>query len=235
SLVYMPAQPGETAPTLKIVNFQGRYNQAEIAAKGTARCDPQDWSVRLTDLSVTNLEPDRGFRTALPEGLRGVFEQLDPHQTIDISGELLHLRGTNDPLDPITAGWDLETTFCGGTCFAGLTFERVYGKVATWGTWDGEQIDMAGEIDLQSVSVLGHELAKVHGPIRVYGDEMVIGSADAFAPAQRGSKRIPVEERVRANAIDGVMTLDARVLLRAEPEYNVRMHLEHGKLEEYAR
>lgn len=221
---------------LLIRSFTGRHNGAALSAKGIVRLPPnKDWKIHLAEVSASNLEPDETFRQALPAGLREVVECLDPDQRVSVSG-MVEFWGTANPHMPVTAAWDLKTIFSGGGMTTGLEYDNVHGSIAAQGTWDGEQASIKGRIDLKEATVLGYRLTEIQGPFRVNGAELIVGSKEALdAVRKRGTPQpIDDDQRVRAHAIDGVITLDGRVELDQGPRYHIKLGMSHGQLERYA-
>ena len=225
-------------PLLELTTVEGQRDTMSIRFMDSwAKFEPGDWTVRLNHLTVKNLRPDQTFRDALPEGLQSVLDCLDPRQTLGLTG-MLEFRGTDDPRFPMTAAWDVETDFSGGTITLGLDYKDVVGRARARGVWDGFEVAIpTGSINLESATVLDYHLQDIHGPFRVKDGKVIVGSEKAFLPKGGDTKRplIPPEERIVAHAIDGTITLDAEATLTDEPDYQVELNLLRGDLQEYAR
>ena len=222
---------------LTIRSLVGRHHNTQIHATGFAKFSQNgDWTARLVELTVDELEPDELLLRALPNGLHDVFECLDPQQTISMKG-MLELRGTQQLSDPITAAWDIETILSGGTVTAGLVFKDVYGGIESHGWWNGHQANLSGRINLKSATVLGYRLADIQGPFGVKNQELIIGSRGAvLQPTQRGTRvSVDVSKHVTARAINGIITVDAIAALNDEMNYRAKLNMSHGSLEEYTK
>ena len=222
---------------LHLTSFTGKHDQTRIRTNGLVSCDqPGEWHVRLVELYVDDLIPDRRFRRALSKDLRSVVEELDPQGPLSFSG-MLELHGTNRPRDPVTAAWDIETVISGGKLSTGVDLENVHGRVSSRGRWDGQQVDMTGNIDLDSVHVWGYQLTAVQGPFRINGQQVIVGSREILLTnARRGTRGHvhPLQDRVTAKAVGGILTLDAVVVLQESPSYHVFLTASQGRLEQYA-
>ncbi|MBT6155037.1 MAG: hypothetical protein HOL01_18430 [Planctomycetaceae bacterium] len=224
-------------------SLKGKHDHTGVRAKGSMWWNPDgDWTVRLDELTVDDLLPDRLFRRALPDDLRDVIEEIDPAGPISLDG-MVEFRGTNRPQDPVTAAWDLQTIHTGGKLTTGLDLEKVYGRLSAQGTWNGDRVRMTGKIDLDSVEVWDYQFTHVQGPYSIDGSQVIVGSRQVVLPDanSRNRGRVPPEERVTARAIGGVITLDARVALpdakvalQKEPTYLVKATMSKGRLEQYA-
>lgn len=218
----------------EIHSFRAQHDDTRIRGKGSAFLPAQGrWVLNLMELFVDDLSPDRQFRQALPSGLRTVIEEFDPQKPFSFSGGV-RLSGTDRDIDPIVAAWNLRFVFTGNQLNTGIPLKNLLGQITSRGTWDGRKADTEGQIQLESVEVLDYQLSKVQGPFRIKGNEVTIGSSKVFDPDQ-SQQAIPLAERLTAQAIDGTLTYDAEVLLDKEVQYQSRITLINGKLEEYAR
>ena len=124
-----------------------------------------------------------------------------------------------------------------------MRVEEIHGRIDLKGDFDGQQTRLAGQLDLDSISIfrqpsgLAHQITRVVGPIRLQEGEFTAGSREmALASKETNSTptRVPPAERISGDAIDGKLTLDALADLRAEPIYRVGVLLAQGRLERYA-
>lgn len=222
--------------TVEITSFSGIHDHTQVRTEGFVTWTPQgDWRVRLVELYVDDLAPDRLFRRALPTDLRTVVEELDPEGPISLEG-MLEFRGTDRPEDPVTAAWDVASIHSGGKLTTGVDLEGVFGRVTARGTWDGQQVKMSGQIDLDSVVIWDYQFTRARGPYVIRGDQVIVGSPEILLPTPRmpNQRRVPPDERVTAHAIGGVVTLDAVARLQDEPSYHAKLTLSGGRLEQYA-
>ena len=202
-----------------------------------AIADPDGaWQLRFEELRVDDLVPDRRFRETLPPALRTVIEELNPSgPPLSLRG-MLHLRsgGLDEPV--VTAAWDLNVYFAGGSLDVGAELEDLHGRMATWGQWDGRQIEMRGELELDSVHVLDYQFTQVRGPFRIDGDRLQFGSPLARTPDRSArSLAIASRDQISASAIGGLLTMNGEARLGAGTSYRLRISLRDGRLEQYAR
>ncbi|MCH7990048.1 MAG: AsmA-like C-terminal domain-containing protein, partial [Planctomycetes bacterium] len=220
-----------------IHSFSGMHDETVIRAKGFSTFAPNgDWRVRLTKLNVDDLISTRKFRVALPEELRSVFQELNLQRPISFSG-MMEFKGTNNPADPVTAAWDLQTILTGNSLTTGIDLEQASGEIEMWGTWDGKRVLMDGSINLDSVHIWDHQFTQVRGPFRLEDTRLTVGTPEAFRQKSQtfNPASIPRKDRLTARAIGGIITLDADVPLQEETSYRVKMTLNGGRLDEYAK
>jgi hypothetical protein len=235
-LSYKSDKKSET-DNVTIHSFSGLHDETVIRAEGESTFAANgDWRVRLTKLDVDDLVSTRKFRFALPEDLRSVFNELNIKRPISFFG-MVEFKGTNDPADPVTAAWDLQTILTENSLTAGVDVEQASGKIEMRGTWDGKRVMMDGLIDLDSTHIWDHQFTQVRGPFQLEDTRLTVGTPEAFRPRSQtfNPASIPRKDRLTARAIGGLITLDADVRLQEETVYHVKMTLNGGRLEEYAK
>ena len=220
-----------------IESLTGKHHETQVRFKAEGDYVPGDeWRIRLENLQVEDLDADRRFRKMLPARLRDVFETLDPRGRLTVRG-MVEFRGMCEPSGgPVTAAWDLNTTYSGATLTAGVDLENLHGQIGMNGTWDGSKVRAEGKIELDSVSIKGYQLTDLRGPIRINGDELILGSEDAIkgntksiAPGTAAAR-----EQITAKFIGGIMRFDGLAVLGKQTEYRVHLKLENAKLDRYA-
>jgi hypothetical protein len=219
----------------RIVGF---HEDTSVDFKGWAEINAQgEWRVRLDEMQVDDLIPDRRFRSSLPRGLQEVVDNLDPRGPVTLSG-MLDFRGTGNAEDYGTAAWDIEAVVAGAKITTGVDVNDLHGKIAMRGTWDGhdQRLNSTGRLDLDSLTIMGYQFTKVKGPFSIEGNHLVIGSQEAVNLAGKagGALRISAEDRVTARAIDGLFTLDGIAVLDKQTSYRVLITMNGARLERYA-
>jgi hypothetical protein len=220
-----------------IHSFSGMHDKTVIRAEGYSTFAPNgDWRVRLKKLNVDDLVSNREFHDALPDELSSVFNELNLERPISLSG-MMEFKGTNNPADPVTAAWDLQTILTGNSLTTGIDLKQAAGRIDMWGTWDGQRALMDGSIDLDSVHIWDHQFTQVRGPFRLVDDRLTVGTPEAFRPRSPTFEpaSIPLENRLTARAIGGIITFDAHVRLEDEASYHVKMTMNGGRLDKYAK
>ncbi|MEX2288192.1 MAG: AsmA-like C-terminal region-containing protein [Planctomycetaceae bacterium] len=203
-----------------------------------------DWVVRLKEFYGDDLdpEPNRPLRQAFGSGtaIRGLIDELNPHGSVDLSRSMLELKGTTQQPELMTAAWDLRFVLSGNSLHAGIDLKRIAGNVAVRGTLDsdGNVLLLPGSrVDLDHVEVLGHSLTQVHGPYRLKERQLIVGrGVESAAARQNAVARADASTNpLSAQIVNGTLELDASATLQKEASYRLRMTLEGGNLQEYAR
>ncbi|MBC7819053.1 MAG: hypothetical protein IAG10_19360, partial [Planctomycetaceae bacterium] len=232
SYEYGPDQNG--LPMVIVKSIQARHDETTLSATGYQSVDANgNWRAHYDKFTVENLTPNQELLDALSQlpGLRQLFASLDPKQTLRFDGAM-DFKGTSDPTDPITAAWDLDTYFFGGTMHTGLDFKNLRGKVHAKGNWDGQEVKVTGDVDLSSARILDYDLTDVRGPFRVSQGALMFGAGDTQRVRPPGS--LEDRERITARLFDGTLLLDGVSTLSETPEYEVLLQLRNARLEKFA-
>lgn len=221
---------------MTIKSLSGRHDDTYVEFTADGDYVPNDqWRLRLENLLVEDLEPDRRFRKMLPARLREVFETLDPRGKLTVKG-MVEFRGTCEPSDPVTAAWNLDTTYSGATLTAGVDLENMHGQVSMKGVWDGETVKSTGSIDLDSVSIKGYQFTELQGAIQIRGNQLILGSEAVIKgeiqSPKPGSKE--AREQISAKFINGRVLFDGLANLGKQTTWFVNMDLKEGQLARYA-
>lgn len=231
------AELAQTDGYVELKSFAGKHDQTAFRGKGFVQYNrKRDWRVRVTEMFVDDLIPDRSFRRTLPQDIRSIVEELDPDGPLSLSG-MFELRGSGAAEDPVTAAWDVDMVCAGTTWKGGIELHNVHGHATSRGTWDGEQAHLGGTVDFDSMEVWGYQLTQVRGPYRIKHHELVLGSKAALQPVapQEQPDSIELKDRVTAQFLGGIITWDLVGDLSGRMPYHLKMTFNHGRLEEYAR
>jgi hypothetical protein len=230
---------------VEIKEVKATHDETRFQAEGEYLTESDDlWRLRFHKLIVDDLVPDRHFRKALPEAMRGSLDSLDPQGRVSLQAKLVEFRGSNRPNTAVTAAWNLDGYVAGIDFFAGLEITNAHGMFNSHGRWDGRVVEGGGTIDLDSAICLDQQLTQIRGPFRVLDREIIVGSREALdnKPNDRAQSA-----NLTSRAIGGLLRVDAKVLVGAEKKdeygrligeptnYRVRANLSGGRLEEFAR
>ena len=222
---------------VEIGPFTAKHEQTSLAGKAVFNFSPTGWELKFDNLSAESVVADEQLRAALPPDMRGVVDRLNPRGPLSIAGTL-YFRGTDNHEDRVAATWDIQTKLASNALALGVDVNNASGWVTTNGTMDHLGIiRMQGMLNLDSVYVKQYQLTQVHGPFQLENRVLTLGSRDALLPLNGGEKQpqIPLEKRVTARAIDGLVTLDAQVQLEEQPKYHALLTISKEELEKFAR
>ncbi len=233
-----------SAPKLEVKSFSARHDETHIHGRGiaTVPSPSERWHMRFDELFIDDLIPNATFRKALPNQLRSVSETLNPTGKFSMSGPV-DLYGPHRLSDNISAAWNLKVVLAGCAANAGVRIEDIHGRIDLQGEFDGQQAELSGQLDLDSISVfrqpsgVAHQVTRVVGPIQLQEGQFTAGSRAVVHPTKGATSppsRVPFSERIVGEAIDGKITLDAVVDLRSEIDYRASLTLAKGRLERYA-
>ncbi|MEK6261291.1 MAG: hypothetical protein AABP62_22035 [Planctomycetota bacterium] len=237
------------AQQLEMKSFSARHDDTQIHGRGIARFNlnpGEPWHVTFDELYIDDLVPNATFRKALPEQLRLVCESLNPTGKFSVSNARrgpVEIFGPRPPSGNLSAAWDVQMFMAGGAINAGVRVEDIHGRIDLKGSYDGQQTGLSGQLNLDSISIfrqpsgLAHQITHVEGPIQLHEGQFTAGSRAMVLQSKLKTSspvRVPPSERVVGDAIDGKLTLDAVVDLRAEPDYQAFLTLTQGRLERYA-
>ncbi len=223
SLSYGPGENG--LPKVVIKSIEARHGETKTLASGYQSMEADGiWRAHFDKFTIENLTPNQELLDALTQlpGLRQLFASLDPQQTLRIDG-VMDFKGGSNPAVPITAAWDLDTYFSGGTIHTGLDFKNLHGKVWSKGEWNGVEAKIAGKVDFAKARILDYDLSDITGPFRVVNGTLLFGAGD--------SQKVPP---LIAQLFGGTLEIDGAATLADQPKYKIVMRLNKARLEHFA-
>lgn len=222
---------------VRLTAVSGKHDETRIGiGKAFAEITPGgDWRFHMENMNVDDLSADRAFQSALPEAMGSALNVLNIQRPISASGKI-EFRGSQQPGTAITAAWDLNSYLAENTISAGVDVTKLYGKVHSRGTWDGNHLKLTGDLDLDSAVILGYHLTEIKGPFEINDEQLTVGSRQ-IRRTQMQSVSLPqinAKQPITAKAIRGVITCMGDIELSTVPTYNMQIELHRGLLEEYA-
>ncbi len=220
--------------TLSITSFSGKHGEFLAAVKGYQRCEEEGkWRAHFDEFTIDNLVPNVEFLKSLAgmPGLQQFFANLDPFQALRLEGAM-ELRGTGVEGDPVSAAWDVDTYFNNSTIRTGLDFKDLKGMVRSKGSWNGEDAEISGMVNLDSARILDYVLSDIRGPFRVKKGTLMFGAADI--ERVRPPNALDQREKLVAKLFGGTITLDGMATLTSEPKYQVQMNFNEMSLQKFA-
>lgn len=221
---------------LRILNLHAEHDDCRLRGKGIG-VFPADlpWNLRFTEFFVDDLPTTPALRRALPDQLRMIVDALNPTGTVSIQGPIAFF-GPNDRRDTVGIQWETDVLLSGSNLTLGQRIDRIHGRVGLHGSWDGhEAVIHRGELDLDSLEILEHQLAEIRGPFRYQQGELVAGSRQAaVGPVLQARNEISLAEQIHAKAIDGTLTFNSVLNFGDLTDYRLRILMIGGNLERYA-
>jgi len=224
--------------TIGRITGLNRETRLEFRGEGTFPMDPaKHWNVHLDELLVSDLDPDRRFRKVLPNPLRQMVDDLDPRKGLVSLEGALDFNGLGSNGEHLTAAWNLDVIFSGGTVTVGVDVNNIYGKVKCEGEWNEfQEIASVGSFDVESLTLNGYQFTQVKGPWEIQNDELIVGSKKAIerVTADGLKPNLPPNERIQGRAIDGTFYLDGKIDLKRPFPYHILIKMQDARLEKFA-
>jgi hypothetical protein len=170
----------------------------------------------VQDLLVTKLRLDAELRRIMPPVMGQFAQRLDDGKTFWLRGNL-GIGWSGLPGEPARCEWSKATVvFNGNTVQTGLPLERIQGQVeGLWGWSDGQDIEVHGIVNLDSVELLGQQVSELTSPLSVKEGLAVLEN---------------IEGRLLGGTIRGTVSLS----LAETPHYVASLDLHDADLARYA-
>ncbi|MFG0332007.1 MAG: hypothetical protein ACF8TS_01470, partial [Maioricimonas sp. JB049] len=231
---------------LTIRQLEGVHGQTRLTIDGTSARDAayfeiphsetNPWRAHFDDLHVARLVANEELRQALPEVQRDILDVLAPSGEFDLQ-LALDMKGLDDPAGWFTAHWRSTTTLRGNDLSAGLRYENVTGQIEVVdGVWYGDRVALEGFVNLKELTVLGFPFRDVHGPFRIDGSDIYVGSPQWVNTPVEYSRTTPyANQQLIGTTYGGRLGLDAVSRVGAEDtQYRVDMKLQNASLTSWA-
>ena len=172
---------------VELTGFKGRHGRTWLVSSGTGRYSADAWSVTLTRMLVGSLRVTEDLLFALPAELSPSVRKMNLDGLLNVEGELTLAGSYDQPnliasLDPddltplpqqqtevelpaTTMAWDVRFNTSQATMFIGLPIENVFGSVRLRGTYDGDQVQCRGDLDVDSLTIYDAQISNIRGPI----------------------------------------------------------------------
>lgn len=224
--------------TIGRIKGVNRETRLEFHGEGTfPQTGDRPWNVHLDELLVSDLDPDRRFRKVLPNPLRQMVDDLDPRKGLVSLEGAFDFKGVGSAGEELTAAWNVDVIFSGGTATVGIDVNNIYGKVRCEGEWNEHQeMHAVGDLEIESLMLNGYQFTQVRGPWEVHNEELIVGSKKAIERVTSDGLKpnLPPHERVQAKAIDGSFFLDGQIDLKRPFPYHILVKMQDTKLEKFA-
>lgn len=225
------------APILEIQSFTAENDETRLSLNGRGDIPGSGpWELNFESLEADDVTFSPAFRRALPQSLKVAVDGLNPTGTYSFYGPVT-LVGPDRTGESVSASWkDAKVVFTGCGLNAGLRVEGIHGQTVISGRTTPLSTEVSGRLELDSVSVMKHQVTEIRGPWEYNNGVFTAGSrAEVERKADTATTTVSAGERLTGKAIGGSLTLNAVADLRGKPVYSVESTLQRGRLEEYAR
>jgi hypothetical protein len=203
--------------TMNGVNFVFREAPVKFKNGTVTMSDSGKFLLKVTDLEVNKLRLDASLRSIMPPVMGHFAQRLDDGRTFGIhTGLAIGWSGRKG--DPARVEWaDATIVFNGNTIETGLPLRNLQGQADHLQGWsDGREIELHGQINLDSVELL---------------DQQVTGLKAGVDVAENLAK---ISE-IRGTILGGEVSGDAEISLDDSPFYKANLQVANASLAEYAR
>jgi hypothetical protein len=140
------------------------------------------WLLRLAPLTINQLPPNRELQDALPNNLREIVENLQIGKPFNLNGSVDFLKQGEE--SPLLTVWNLGMILHQNSAKLGFPIENIFGEIRLAGYSVDEVFQLAGELNLDSVTVRGFQTTDLRGPF------FFDGTSRNGLGVQDGSKQI---------------------------------------------
>ncbi|HAL14814.1 MAG TPA: hypothetical protein DCP67_13460, partial [Planctomycetaceae bacterium] len=213
-----------------MLDVNARHKNTRFAFDGHARLLPNgSWSTRIDTLNIDKLELDAPLLSALPAPLSDGLRQLDVDGQVMLSGEL-ELSQAAGVDQQVVVGWDLSLDTTNASINGGSRIEHLFGGVRITGRHDSSGTHCFGQIQVDSMMLLGEQIRDVRGPFALENNRLLVGKwSQRFLPTQQSASSL------FGRSLGGVVSLDAQVDLEDEAKFILQLNLANGDLAYIAR
>jgi hypothetical protein len=223
---------------VSFAELSGRHGAVRLASGGELVADKNRWKLQFTGLKVDRLRfgPNGGdaeLWLALPPALRERLEALDLAGVMNMRGDFA-IGAELVPGSTVETEWNLALDCRQLSVQSPLPFSGVYGTIQMAGRAAGPDIQIGGELNIDTVDLYGFQLTRVRGPFTINPRAITIGSVDVLRTPP-GEAIAADQRRLTGRVVGGRFVFDGAVALGEVPRYHVRFGLVDADLSQYAR
>jgi hypothetical protein len=218
-----------------IARLRAEHGHVKLSATGYCDFLPDaSWRLRIENLAVDQLVPDRELTQALPNRIRKSLGGLNSSGPVNLRG-WLELEHGGQQLDPIRSRWDLVIGFQGGSIDCGISLQNLCGEMTLAGGFDGQRMYSRGELSVDSATYKDVQFTQVLGPVWIDDERVLVGSwvdrDPATAPDSPEAAAARQQARpITAKLFGGTVWGDGWVVLGEAPRYGLRATLADADL-----
>ncbi len=144
-------------------NFGGNNQDTRFNSNFRCRFSPDgSWTIQINPLMIDQLPANRELRDALPASLQTIFENLQLRKPVNIHGTA-EFSKTNS-LAPLRTSWNFGVRMHQNSMDFGTPVKNVFGTVQLSGISVENDMLLAGELKLDSVTMFDCQATDVVGP-----------------------------------------------------------------------
>ena len=207
-------------------NLRGTHRDTKLQSGLDCRFNTDGQSVlRLHPLAVDLLQADRELLDALPKHLQDFVESLHVTKPFNLSGGIEYRQTTQGEQAVL---WDLNGILHQNSAKLGFPVENIFGSVRLMGESSEQQLQLTGELNLDSLMVNGFQATSVRGPFVYDGKQLRLG-----LPANRLPPGI-APRPLTGTFCDGTIRAEGLVVWDNGISYNINAELLGANVEKIA-
>ncbi|MDG2180515.1 MAG: AsmA-like C-terminal region-containing protein [Mariniblastus sp.] len=230
---------------VKLTNIQGNHGRTKLSCEGSGAYTNNDWFISIDQMEVSSLKVDGDLIDAVPKEIAPAIRQLEFEGIIGVSGALkVESAGRqpiqNQPGQPTILGngplqaklsWsDVRFDFSGARMMIGMPVENIYGFVTVSGISDQVSSRCSGKINLDTISIYGHQVTEITGPIWLDDQVILAGNKNNI---RLGAENSPVRyPPIKGRMHKGEVVFNAEMETAGMNRYRLDAELTNGCLKE---
>ena len=228
-----------------LTNIQGTHGRTNLRCEGSGAYTNNDWFINIDQMEVSSLKVDGDLIDAVPKEVAPAIRQLDFQGIIGVSGALkVESAGRqpipNQPGQPTILGdgplqaklsWsDVRFDLSGAKMMIGMPIENIYGFITLSGTSDQHASRCSGTIALDTISIYGHQVTDISGPIWLDDHVILAGNKNniRLGPENSPASYPPITGRMHK----GDLVFNAEMETAGTNRYRLDAELTNGCLKE---
>ena len=228
-----------------LTNIQGTHGRTNLRCEGSGAYTNNDWFINIDQMEVSSLKVDGDLIDAVPKEVAPAIRQLDFQGIIGVSGALkVESAGrqpiSNQPGQPTILGegplqaklsWsDVRFDLSGAKMMIGMPIENIYGFITLSGTSDQNASRCSGTIALDTISIYGHQVTEINGPIWLDDHVILAGNKNniRLGPENSPASYPPITGRMHK----GDVVFNAEMETAGTNRYRLDAELTNGCLKE---
>lgn len=228
-----------------LTNIQGTHGRTNLRCEGSGAYTNNDWFINIDQMEVSSLKVDGDLIDAVPKEVAPAIRQLDFQGIIGVSGALkVESAGRqpipNQPGQPTILGdgplqaklsWsDVRFDLSGAKMMIGMPIENIYGFITLSGTSDQHASRCSGTIALDTISIYGHQVTDISGPIWLDDHVILAGNKNniRLGPENSPASYPPITGRMHK----GDVVFNAEMETAGTNRYRLDAELTNGCLKE---
>jgi hypothetical protein len=228
-----------------LTNIQGNHGRTKLRCQGSGAFTNNDWFIDIGQMEVSSLKVDGDLIDAVPKEVAPAIRQLDFQGIIAVSGALrVESAGRepiqnqpgqptilgNGPLQAILSWTDIRFDMSGAKMLIGMPIENIYGFITLSGKSDSTSTHCSGNLDLETISVYGHQVTEIKGPIWMDDSIILAGNKNDIRLGPENSP--PIFLPISGKMHGGDVEFNAEMDTAGTNQYSLDAQLKDGSLKE---